>query len=215
LTPLAAALVLLGALAAVHLLLVRTPAWKAITEANARLPAIAAIAFVLALAAWPLGMNYLGLLEGQIECVGRFCHGQVYGRATTPIGYWIQMGMLFALGAPMFSFALKFAHVLLRTWSQLPNRLPLAGVATRELRRRDAALLHEQNEAIANMVEHRVGPEELQERLRPLLRQRTDVQIEIDRRERSWKRNRVLVYGLAFLVLVLGGAALVSFLLTL
>jgi hypothetical protein len=203
-SPLSATLILLASLLAMHLLLVPT-LWKSFKSVKARLPAIGAIAFSLAMAALPLGMAYLGLVEGRIDCLGRFCRVEEYAQATAPIAYWFGMAMRLLVGGLLFSLSLQAARVLAANWSRLPNREPLAAVSTKELRKRHAQMLQEQEEQIQDMTSRMVSPDELMARLQPGIQRHVEVQLEIQRREWLWKKNRVLVLGLVFLLLFVVG----------
>jgi hypothetical protein len=65
----------------------------------------------------------------------RLLRHQVYTRAGKPFLYWFTLSMLFVLGAPLFSAALRASTNLVKNWSGLPNRLPLAGVSLARIAR--------------------------------------------------------------------------------
>src|SRR5207342_1292342 len=123
--PLSVALVLLSLMGAVHFLLARTM-WAQVTSIRAKAPAILSILLLLAIGSWPLFMISLGLIEEQIECLGRSCHGQIYTRALSPIAYWLQLTLLFIPGSVLLSGAVRISWILVAQWGETPNRLPFA-----------------------------------------------------------------------------------------
>jgi hypothetical protein len=108
------------------------------------------------------------------------------------------MAMRLLVGGLLFSLSLQAARVLAANWSRLPNREPLAAVSTKELRKRHAQMLQEQEEQIQDMTSRMVSPDELMARLQPGIQRHVEVQLEIQRREWLWKKNRVLYSAWSF-----------------
>jgi len=75
------------------------------TKAN---PSIAARLIALlwfgSIAWWFLPNAYDAIAAGQVDCVGRRCHGQVYLRSQRPADFWVTTGLWYLGGVLCASF---------------------------------------------------------------------------------------------------------------